>query len=132
MEPTAPEPRPLVAKGLITNEPDPKDARKCCLFLTSEGRDICEEAMIICVEAEKAMPARLDDDERKALDSLLNKMPAQTSTGSAAGLRLSCGPTADFQNPRTRCRNRFSAGRYYQPFDLAVAVGGKFVLEKVI
>ena len=64
----------LVTKGLITNKPDPEDARKRCLFLTRKGRDIYEEAMAICVEAEREMLACLDDNELKTLDRLLDKL----------------------------------------------------------
>ena len=64
----------LVAKGLITNEPDPEDARKRCIVITPRGREMYEKAMAICVEAEGSMIACLDDDEVKTLDRLLNKM----------------------------------------------------------
>jgi len=64
----------LVAKGLITNQPDPEDARKRCLFITDEGRVVYDKAMAVCVKAEKAMIACLDDDELQTLDRLLDKM----------------------------------------------------------
>ncbi len=64
----------LVTKGLIINEPDPSDARKRCLFITEQGRVTYDGAMAICVEAEKAMIACLDDSELQTLDHLLTKM----------------------------------------------------------
>lgn len=62
--------------------------------------------MVICVEAEKAMLARLDDDERKTLDSLLDKYPRNPRLE----VRRASGHLADRQQTFKTCERGAETG----------------------
>ena len=64
----------LEAKKLIRREDDPDDARRTRLFLLPKGRDLYDAAMPIFVEGEAQLTACLDADERKTLETILEKM----------------------------------------------------------
>jgi len=64
----------LASKGLISQEPDPDDARRALLSLTPAGRALHDAVMALFVERETDVLVCLDDAERCDLDRLLTKV----------------------------------------------------------
>lgn len=64
----------LTARGLIATETDSKDGRKTWLTLTAEGESVFERASLVSLARDDLFLTPLDQDERRALDDLLNKL----------------------------------------------------------
>ena len=72
---------PLEAGGLVSRERDPADRRRHVVTLTAAGRRHFESATRAQHEAEDAMFAALDDDQRQQLEAVLFALRANLSSG---------------------------------------------------
>jgi DNA-binding MarR family transcriptional regulator len=72
---------PLEAEGLVSRERDPADRRRHVVTLTAAGRRHFESATRAQREAEDAMFAALDDDQRQQLEAVLVALRANLSSG---------------------------------------------------
>lgn len=67
----------LLAAGFISRTPDPIDARRCTLALTSKGQQLHDEILPIALSLEHELLSVLDPDEKKSLDRILAKLSDQ-------------------------------------------------------
>jgi DNA-binding MarR family transcriptional regulator len=72
---------PLEAGGFVSRERDPADRRRHVVTLTAAGRRHFESATRAQREAEDAMFAALDDDQRQQLEAVLVALRANLSSG---------------------------------------------------
>ena len=72
---------PLEAGGFVSRERDPADRRRHVVTLTAAGRRHFESATHAQREAEDAMFAALDDDQRQQLEAVLFALRANLSSG---------------------------------------------------
>ena len=72
---------PLEAGGFVSRERDPADRRRHVVTLTAAGRRHFESATRAQREAEDAMFAALDDDQRQQLEAVLFALRANLSSG---------------------------------------------------
>ncbi len=72
---------PLEAGGFVSRERDPADRRRHVVTLTAAGRRRFESATRAQREAEDAMFAALDDDQRQQLEAVLFALRANLSSG---------------------------------------------------
>jgi MarR family transcriptional regulator, lower aerobic nicotinate degradation pathway regulator len=72
---------PLEAGGLVSRERDPADRRRHVVTLTAAGRRHFDNATRAQREAEDAMFAALDDDQRQQLEAVLVALRANLSSG---------------------------------------------------
>ena len=73
----------LERKGLVDRRPNQEDRRGTLVGLTPAGLDVVDEAMARHAEAEQALVAGLDDDERDRLASLLRRLLLSVDAGGA-------------------------------------------------
>ncbi len=71
----------LERKGFVNRTPNPADRRGSLVGLTDEGRAVIDEAMVVHADAEQALVAGLDDDERATLERLLRKLVLSLEDG---------------------------------------------------
>jgi DNA-binding MarR family transcriptional regulator len=64
----------LAARGLVSGEPDPGDARRLVIGLTEDGRRLAERAAPVATAITEETLAHLTAQERKTLLRLLVKM----------------------------------------------------------
>jgi DNA-binding MarR family transcriptional regulator len=81
---------PLEAGGLVSRERDPADRRRHVVTLTAAGRRRFDKATRAQREAEDAMFAGLDDDQRRQLEAVLVALRANLSGGQDGA----CSPPA--------------------------------------
>jgi DNA-binding MarR family transcriptional regulator len=72
---------PLEAGGFVSRERDPADRRRHVVTLTAAGRRHFDNATRAQREAEDAMFAALDDDQRQQLEAVLVALRANLSSG---------------------------------------------------
>ena len=72
---------PLEAGGLVSRERDPADRRRHVVTLTAAGRRRFDNATRAQREAEDALFAALDDDQRRQLEAVLGAMRHNLSSG---------------------------------------------------
>jgi DNA-binding MarR family transcriptional regulator len=72
---------PLEAGGLVSRDRDPADRRRHVVTLTAAGRRHFDNATRAQREAEDAMFAALDDDQRQQLEAVLFALRANLSSG---------------------------------------------------
>jgi DNA-binding MarR family transcriptional regulator len=72
---------PLEAGGLVSRERDPADRRRHVVTLTAAGRRHFDNATRAQREAEDAMFAGLDGDQRRQLEAVLFALRANLSSG---------------------------------------------------
>jgi DNA-binding MarR family transcriptional regulator len=72
---------PLEAGGFVSRERDPADRRRHVVTLTAAGRQHFDNATRAQREAEDALFAGLDDDQRRQLEAVLVAMRANLSSG---------------------------------------------------
>lgn len=66
----------LVARGLVTRHPDPRDRRGVLVGLTDEGRNRVDGALDDLLAAERLLLRGLDEDQRADLAGLLRRLGA--------------------------------------------------------
>lgn len=64
----------LVAKGLLTREPLPGDARQAVVALTASGRQLYDEVFPQVADINRAVLEAVDDAAVQALDRLLHQL----------------------------------------------------------
>jgi DNA-binding MarR family transcriptional regulator len=96
----------LTNDGLVTREPDPKDARSVLVTLTERGREVIDAAAPVYLAAEDSLLSGITDEQRAALADLLHALllslegSAEESDGGPGdpvpvlGLRLESVPVA--------------------------------------
>jgi DNA-binding MarR family transcriptional regulator len=72
---------PLEAEGFVTRERDPVDRRRHVVTLTAEGRRCLGSAMRAQREAEDALFAGLNDDQRRQLGAVLVALRDSLASG---------------------------------------------------
>ena len=82
---------PLEAGGFVARERDPADRRRHVVTLTAAGRRHFDEATRAQHEAEDALFAGLDDDQRRQLEAVLVALRDNLSSGHEDG----CSPPED-------------------------------------
>lgn len=71
----------LITKGWIVRGQDPADARASLLFVTAEGRDLAEQAIVVLDEADRAFFDAAGD--RSRLIRVLRKIADRDERGSS-------------------------------------------------
>jgi DNA-binding MarR family transcriptional regulator len=71
----------LAARSLVERLPDPRDRRGVLVRLTDRGRRTVDGALASLLEAERALLATLDDDERRQLGALLRRLALAVESG---------------------------------------------------
>jgi DNA-binding MarR family transcriptional regulator len=79
---------PLEAEGFVSRERDPVDRRRHVVMLTAAGQRHCDNAMRAQREAEDALFAGLDDDQRQQLSAVLVAL----RNSLASGYKDACSP----------------------------------------
>ncbi|MFD9123764.1 MarR family winged helix-turn-helix transcriptional regulator [Kitasatospora sp. NPDC059571] len=64
----------LQARGLLTRERDPRDARKNLIALSTEGRTVLQQAEELGLQANAELTATLSPEERAQLNKLLERL----------------------------------------------------------
>jgi DNA-binding MarR family transcriptional regulator len=82
---------PLEAGGFVTRERDPADRRRHVVTLTAAGRRHFDNATRAQREAEDALFAGLDEDQRRQLEAVLFALRANLSSGQDDA----CSPAED-------------------------------------
>jgi DNA-binding MarR family transcriptional regulator len=72
---------PLEAGGFVSRERDPEDRRRHVVTLTAAGRRHFDDATRAQREAEDAMFAGLDEDQRRQLEAVLDALRDNLSSG---------------------------------------------------
>ena len=72
---------PLEAGGYVSRERDPADRRRHVVTLTAAGRRHFDSATRAQREAEDALFAELDEDQRRQLEAVLVKLRDNLSSG---------------------------------------------------
>jgi DNA-binding MarR family transcriptional regulator len=72
----------MVRDGLVTRQPDPRDARASRIHLTDRGRSLRDELVPKAVAVNTATQRRLTAGEAKTLRRLLAKLVADQGPGS--------------------------------------------------
>lgn len=69
--------RALETRGRLQRRPDPEDGRRIALAITDDGRALVARIEPSGREREAALLAALTDDERTALDALMDRLVAR-------------------------------------------------------
>jgi DNA-binding MarR family transcriptional regulator len=64
----------LEARGLVERLPNPQDRRLHALHLTAKGQELMRQVRRIALEHENELSAALDDEERRQLSALLQRL----------------------------------------------------------
>jgi len=86
----------------IRRDSDPRDRRRCKLYLSAAGQEVHEQIIPVAHAYEDKLMAGLDSSEIRTLESLLGKIESGVAAIGKEGFGLACGLTPATAHGRRR------------------------------